>query len=497
MMNHAVINGASSSRHSETVSCHEIPPDALLPQLAVILDQAAMKDRLQAQMFESVQERERFVIRSCEIDRVRYKPESSCMVTYRLEIEDTTTRKTGEQVLCGRAYPRGLSLSQWDKGRMRPLVQPQFGSPLLYLPDLELVLWSFPNDRKMDTLPTLADPGRFMSAILPKILASHLGEEWTLTGATRTLVHYVGEHTCTVRIDTTVAHQGDHRRQTITLFEKTYYNGDGEETFLVMHQLWQSEARRSGQLVIAMPVWYDSSLKTLWQLGFKGTPFDSCDVYGLEFLPSFEEAARRLATLHVTPTTCKRSTTVADLVADLIRVTPALIRLRPSCGPALGPLVNRLLAQAERMPEEPRATLHGDLHLQNLFIGEDRVALIDLDNVRTGSPLLDLGSLIAGLHYVRILRRASPESCHRLVERFLQTYQANVPWPVHPQMLSWYVAAALITERAYRCVTQIKPGRLNLIDDLVDLACQITCEAEPVNQAVACHVISDGGLHVG
>jgi len=156
-----------------------------------------------------------------------------------------------------------------------------------------------------------------------------------------------------------------------------------------------------------------------------------------------------------------------------------------------------LLAQAERMPEEPRATLHGDLHLQNLFIGEARVALIDLDNVRTGSPLLDLGSLIAGLHYVRILRRTSPESCHRLVERFLQTYQANVPWAVPPPILNWYVAVALITERAYRCVTQIKPGRLNLIDDLVDLACQITCEAEPVSPAVECHVISDGGLHVG
>ncbi|MCG3775933.1 MAG: Stress response kinase A [Nitrospira sp.] len=309
-----------------------------------------------------------------------------------------------------------------------------------------------------------------MSAILPTFLASYLGQEWALTDAHRTLVHYVGEHTCTVRIDATVVHQDDHQRQTITLFEKTYYNEEGEENFRVMRQLWQSEARSSGRLVIARPIWHDSSLKTFWQLGLNGIPFDACDVYSPAFLPSFEEAARRLAALHVTPITCARSTTVADLIADLKRVTPALIRLRPSCGPALSPLVAHLLAQAERMPEEPRATLHGDLHLGNLFVNDGCVALIDLDNVRTGPPLLDLGSLIAGLHYVRILRKASPESCHRLVERFLQTYQANVPWTVLPPLLNWYVAVTLITERANRCLTRLKEGRPAMVEELIALA---------------------------
>ena len=470
MMNHAVINGASASRQTETLAYRGITTDALLPQLAVILDSATMQSRLQEQIFESVEEQEGFRIHTCEIAQVRYKPASSCMVTYRLVIEDRTTGNTGEQVLCGRAYPEGRSHSHWEKARGRAVVQPRFGKPMVYLPDLEMVLWSFPNDRKMDTLPTLADADHFKRAILPPLLASYLGQEWTPTDATRTLIHYVGEHTCTVRIDATVAHQDDHRRQIITLFEKTYYNEEGEENFHVMRQLWQSKARRSGQLVIAKPIWHDSSLKTFWQLGLEGTPFDACDVYGPAFLPSFEEAARRLAALHVTPVLCTRSTTVADLIADLIRVTPALIRLRPSCAPMLGPLVDLLLAQAERMPEEPRATLHGDLHLGNLFMNDGRVALIDLDNVRTGSPLLDLGSLIAGLHYVRMLRMASPESCHQLIDRFLQAYQAHVPWAVLPSLLNWYVAVTLISERASRCVTRLKEGRPAMVEELIDLA---------------------------
>jgi len=58
-------------------------------------------------------------------------------------------------------------------------------------------------------------------------------------------------------------------------------------------------------------------------------------------------------------------------------------------------------------------------------------------------------------------------------------------------MLSWYVAAPLLT-RAYRCVRKLKPGRMDLIDDLVTRAQQITCEAERISPASDGRVISKG-----
>lgn len=44
MMNHAVINGASASRQTETLAYRGIPTDALLPQLEVILDPESAED---------------------------------------------------------------------------------------------------------------------------------------------------------------------------------------------------------------------------------------------------------------------------------------------------------------------------------------------------------------------------------------------------------------------------------------------------------------------
>lgn len=470
MMNHAVSNGTSSSRQTQALACHEIPADALLPQLAVILDQAAMKDRLQDQMFESTQERERFVIRTCEIDRVRYKPESSCMVTYRLEIEDRATRETGEQVLCGRAYPKGLSLSQWEKGRMRLLVQPQFGQPLLYVPDLEMVLWSFPNDRKMTTLPAATEPARFTSVILPQLIASHLGQGWQILGTTSHVMHYMGEHTCTVKMSVDLSHPLKNGLQTLILFGKTYYNEEGAVTDRVMRQLWDSEAVRSGRLEMAKPLGYDTQAKTLWQLGVPGSTLVTCDIDRPEFLPFLKEAAGAIGALHQSPVSGARSVTSADLISNLKSVTSILIRCRPTCGRILLPLVDRLVAQADMIPAHPSATVHGDLHLKNFLVDSARVTLIDLDNVCTGSPYLDLGSLIAGLHTYCILHEKSEKTVPRLVESFLQAYETHMPWPVRHDLVDWHTAVALITERAYRCVTRLKEGRPAMIEELITLA---------------------------
>lgn len=484
MMNHTAINGTSSSRQTETLACHETPTDALLPQLSVILDQAAMKDRLQDQMFESTQERERFVIRSCEIARVRYKPESSCMVTYRLEIEDTTTRETGEQVLCGRAYPKGLSLSQWEKCRMRPLVQPQFGPPLLYLPDLELMLWSFPNDRKMATLPEATEPERFASMILPKLIAAHMGEVWQILGTASQVMHYVGEHTCTIKMSVDLSHPLKNGLQTLILFGKTYYNEEGAETDRIMRQLWDSESRRSGRLALAKPLGYDRQAKTLWQLAVPGITLETCDIDHPEFLPFLREAAGAIGALHRTPVSGARSVTSADLISNLKSVTSILIRCRPTCGQILLPLVNRLVAQADMIPAHPSATVHGDLHLKNYLVDAARVALIDLDNVCTGSPYLDLGSLIAGLHTYSILHEKSEETVPLLVESFLQAYETHVPWPVRRNLVDWHTAVALITERAYRCVTRLKEGRPDMIEELITLAGRLSQAAASCAQGM-------------
>lgn len=474
MMDHAVIDNLRSSAPPKGTRRNDLPSDARLPQLPTILDVEVMRERFQDGLFVSVGDRTQFVIRQCEIIQVRYKPASSCMVSYRLDIENVETGERGEQILCGRAFPKGLAQPQWEKASTRTLVQPRFGKPLVHLPEIEMVLWSFPNDRKMHTLPASIDAALGTFTIPPSWLLSHLGTGWHVTDTRSRVMHYVGEHTCTVQTAFDLIHPSQDTRQTVTLFGKTYYNEEGTQTDLVMRQLWDSAARRSGHLEIAQPLWYDARLKTLWQLGIHGTTLENHSFEAHAGIPLLKKAGHTVAAFHTTPVSNIPILTVLELLGKLETVASILIQCRPSCSPILIPLRDRLVEQARTISIGPTATLHGDLHMKNLFLTHDRIALIDLDNVRLGHPGQDIGSFVAGLLTGALAKQVPLSKMAGPVQAFLNQYDHCTPWKLDQPTLAWFTAMALVTERSYRCVTRLKDGRWGMIELLLNLANDIS-----------------------
>lgn len=473
-MDSAVINTPGTSRTPTLASRSNILVDAHIPQLSMILDPEAMRQTLWTGMFESAKGRDRFVIRNCEIIQVRYKPASSCMVSYRLDIENVTTRERGEQILCGRALPKGRSQPQWEKAATRALVQPRFGKPLVHLSDLEMVLWSFPNDRKMMTLPGAIDATQSTSAIPPSWLLSHLGTGWQIANTGSRVMHYVGEHTCTVQTAFDLVHPFQDTRQTLTVFGKTYYNEEGAQTELVMRQLWNSAARRSGQLSMAQPLWYDARLKTLWQVGIHGNTLEHHAIDAPASVSLLTKAARAVATLHTSSVSGLRLMTVADLLATLDKVASMLLRSKPSCQPILSPLVDRLITQANTISAAPTVTLHGDLHLKNLFLTADTIALIDLDNVCQGHPGQDIGSFIAGLLTGALAKHVPLSQIARPIQAILDHYNQCTPWTLDQPTLAWFTSMALVIERSFRSITRLKDRQACMLDTLLHLADEIS-----------------------
>ncbi len=199
MTDHPVTNDTLSTRAARRQSVDDFPTDARLPQLPILLDPAAMQTRLQDHLFRPTDHRTQVVIPCCELLQVRYTPHSSCLVSYRLTMENPTTGEQEEQILCGRAFPKGRSRAYWKKLGRHPLVHPRGGTPLLHLPDLELVLWRFPNDPTMPTLPAALEVVHRPSPFLLEWLASDLGPAWHRVSTTSRIVHYVGAHNCTVQ----------------------------------------------------------------------------------------------------------------------------------------------------------------------------------------------------------------------------------------------------------------------------------------------------------
>ena len=474
MMNNTVIPTTETSRTSQRDGRDDIPMDVQLPQLSMILDTEAMRKTLWNGMFDSTSVRDRFLIRQCDIIQIRYKPTSSCMVSYRLNVENVETGERGEQILCGRAFPDGRSLPQWEKASTRALVQPRFGKPLIYLPEVEMVLWSFPNDRKMHTLPASSHAAFSTSNIPPSWILAHVGTGWQVADTKSRVMHYVGEHTCTVQTSFELIHSSQETRQTLTIFGKTYYNEEGAQTDLVMRQLWDSEARRSGRLGLARPVWYDTRLKTLWQEGIQGTTLENHSIETPAGITLLKKAAHTVATFHTTPLSNIPSTPVLELLDKLEAVGSILMQCRPSCRPTLAPLRDRLRAQAKTIILGPTSTLHGDLHMKNLFLTHDSITLIDLDNVCQGHPGQDIGSFIAGLLTRALAKQVPLSHMARPVHVFHQHYSQWTPWELDQPTLAWFTAMALVVERAHRCITRLKHNQREHLEALLSLADQIS-----------------------
>lgn len=464
-MDHAVIAKDEGSR-----SRNDMPKDRRLPHLASLLDSEAMTKRLQDRLRAPDGNPSPWLIRSCEPIQVHYTPESSCLITFRLMIEHSATSGQDELVLCGRVFPAGRSRAQWRTASVRHCVTPRFGPALIHLPDVEMVLWSFPNHPLLHTLPAAIHAVQRTPTFLRDWLLSELGSGWHISDTTAPVVHELGEQICTVQLSITCSHSDAHVRHTRTIFGTTYAHDVGTRTAHVMRQLWHSEARRSGQFSVPQPLRYDATLKTLWHWGIHGTTLDSHSLDRPVSTQLLMQTAQAVAAFHSTPLTSLRSITRAQVMQRLETIGSLLLQCQPACRAVLMPLLVRLTAQAKLIPVRPTATLHGALHTTHIVPTEGTIGLIGLHHVCTGHPGQDLGSLIAGLLTWGMTRRASLAQMASHTRTFLAQYHHGVPWKMGQPVVAWFIAFALVTEHAYRCVTRLTNGRPGMVDQLLHLA---------------------------
>jgi len=448
-----------------------VPRDDTFQHLALALDPTAMRAVFDESVFGPDR---RYHIGACHIEHIKYKPGKSCVVCYRLQIEDTITQVSHEQLISVRLYNAGDSPSRFARAESETLVAPSFGRPLTHLPDLDMVAWAFPNDRKLRGLHRLTDPAYLRAKLLPPLIARHAGLDWRIAALTHEIAHYNPEHTCTIRLHLQLEHNETGERQSCVLYGKTYYDDEGAETYRVMHQLWEQQQVAPGCLRIPQPLDYDPRLRLLWQEGLPGQTLTAIEMERSDFPVWLERAAVAVATLHQARVACNRSASLDASVAKLKKMREWLPSVRPSCRSVLEPLVDRLVAHAAFLGEQPNALLHGDLHSQNFLLVGQEVALIDLDNVTCGSPWQDVARFIASLLHRGLTLWTPGAVLANAVAVFLRSYRQNVPWEITPQDLNWFVATFLIVQRVRGCVTRLKDGRFDLLDALVALAAQIS-----------------------
>lgn len=443
--------------------------DKRLLQLEAGLDPEMMRSVLQRRLFGEA----RFRIESCRVLQVRYKPERKCLVVWSLTISDLLTGRADEQIACAHILPEGESRLHFEQAAAGPLHQAGYGRPLVHLPELEMVIRLFPNDRKLKSLARIAAAEHLKNAVVPELLARSAEPELRLVRLSHRIIHYVAEHSCTVRLEAALESPAAGALQTRTWYGKTWDDDEGAATWRNMRCLWESEARRDGRLLMAEPLLYQAEERTLWQAGLSGCTLADQHSSSREFLHLLARAAQAVAALHQSALPDLPEVGIHQRLSRLQQAHQLLSQMRPTTSEPVQSLLSRLEADAAQHGARPLVTLHGDLHLKNFFVTDEGVALIDFDNLRRGDPLQDVGSFIASLYFRGLLDEIPARVTKLIADEFVQAYRAAVPWNFSETELEWHIAAALIEERACRCITRLKAGRLEVIDELVALAGRI------------------------
>jgi tRNA A-37 threonylcarbamoyl transferase component Bud32 len=301
--------------------------------------------------------------------------------------------------------------------------------PVGWAPELETVFWTFPNDRKLRL----------------EALAELVGSDVRAVQ----LVAYAPEKCATLRLD------GGRRA---LAYAKVYAEGGAERP--------RALYRRLAGAPVRVPAVLASRQDTILLEPLPGRPLAT--LTGARLVEGHRLLGHALAALHrLTPPEGLRFRRLES--GRMPAAAELIARACPEAAGEAHALADRLECAGDGGPD---AWLHGDLHPKNVLVDGDRVGLVDLDQGGAGPAAADLGSVLAGLRYSRVVDNLDARRADELARAFLAGYAAERPLPAEDD-LRRYTAAALLAERALRAVNRIRPAGLARLRPLLTDATEL------------------------
>ncbi|NUO83580.1 aminoglycoside phosphotransferase family protein [candidate division KSB1 bacterium] len=142
--------------------------------------------------------------------------------------------------------------------------------------------------------------------------------------------------------------------------------------------------------------------------------------------------------------------------------------------PHMRPLVRNILTQlsdlAGQVPATPEILLHGTYRLNHIFLREEELILLDLDSLRLGPPAYDLANFLASLYYLEAQERIAAALRQNLARRFLEGYFSRCTWTVSPLAVLWFCASLLLNKQTSKYVTHLHDDREEKARRMLSLA---------------------------
>lgn len=392
----------------------------------------------------------RVIIDSCAIlharDKTKFKSESfeksTLSACYELLVREPDSEDGYTQILYAKAFLGGQSQIEYNQLLGQNLTKPIHGQAVTHLPDLDLIVWSFPNDPSLPHLPEVMLKDRVVHHFPYDRLPAPFNDPGHLEAVDIKVIHYVGDVRCTAKYQLhTMAKDTSH---SLTLYGKTYSNGEGEEVYKRMQSLWELSRQNPEGIMIAQPLGYADNVKTLWQLGIDGVPLRSF-INETNYTIFLDGVAKGLATLHKADLSSPVTMTIDNHLGE---VRKKFLKLHNACRPfqtQLESIAKAVERMAAELPQVSNRLIHGDFHIRQLLEHGGQIFFFDFDECAQGDPMQDLASFIVDLHFYSF----DQNLINMMICVLIDSYRIHAHCDIHIGRLEWYTTIHCVN-KAYR-----------------------------------------------
>lgn len=393
-----------------------------------------------------------YEVRHCAIEKIYYRPGQSCTLLYRVTMHNGTNANI-KQWFFGKVFPHKRARKRFDEmatpgvhGVIHMPHEPAW-EPISFWPELDLAMWSFPHDPKMDWLSRMVDLDFIKATINASLAEFGFDENWRAEQVAFDRVKYMPGKRCVLRYHVDFI-RPQHETQRRTFYSKTYHDAKSRYHFEILRAAYEHSRKHAAFVQIPRPIRHLEEVNTFWQEEWPGAPLIDV-LHEQDWATLFPRLGLALADLHKSempglrpgPELTDALKTAADDAAELMLLAPHLRE-------EITRWMECLTAQQSLFPQTalPQATTHGAIRLEQMLLRGSDLALIDFDALALGDPLADVAEFIASLQFLELSQELPRRSLLEATELFQASYAQHVPWACEAKRLAWYALAFLISK---------------------------------------------------
>jgi aminoglycoside phosphotransferase (APT) family kinase protein len=365
-----------------------------------------------------------------------------------------------EQTYVGSEFPTEALRAEYDSWLSKATIEPAMGRAVILIPEANLMLLAFPNNRQMQVLDN-----DDLTAWLTRRATALAGQgdrrrRWRLGDVAMQLMQYHPGQRLTVRCrGSFVAEDGTH--QPFAYIAKQFRKHKRARSVYRNLRWLGTHLNGSSSLRLPRAVAFDRESGLVVMEEMPGAELEQM-LDALDLDRVMPRVGKMLASFHQVPRRVRKT----------ISRRSELEKIR-SAAKTIGSVVPSLLDRAETCvtrcrkvrwaDDMPGVMLHGAFRPKHVFIDGGALGLIDVDGIRMGHPAYDLAEFLSALHFLETQGHISEEVRRTAAHRFLAGYAAHASWVPPPSAVLWFLATHLLHKHARtqsRCLDESRETKV-------------------------------------